>query len=186
MALNLRREEEENIFRKRLLYDGHGAGEDKRLVSLIKNVTRLFIADDSGDDLVKLANSINKDIAAGLHAAEKHERITQMCDTTFEGLQEAIECKKKCMLDVKSELASLAFELEFVEKLKRVNAYADCQTTESSMREIDRQRKYLVDKIERQRISLNILVSACKSLKRILDDDLIEDDGHEQMVVSTS
>lgn len=172
MNWTFKREEEEAIIRRRLLYEGHGSGEDKKLLSVIRGVTRLCLCDDNGEDLQKLVNTITKDIACGLNAAEKMEKVSQMYDRSFMILEKALEDKAIEVQSIHGELAKLQLELEYVEKLKRVNAYPDCQTTELAMREINKKKDLLLRKTERLKENINIIMSACASLQKVMNDEM--------------
>lgn len=171
MTSTIRREEEESIFRRKLLYDGHGSGEDKRLINLMRNITKFCLADDSNDDTVKLFNLINKDLLAAMNSFEKHEKVSQMCNKSFEHLEKAIEEKSKQMELVRSKLTNLELELEFAGRLKRVESYPDCQTTEHLMQVIDKRKTLLSIKLNRIKENLKTLEEACKNLQKVLEDD---------------
>lgn len=170
MTLNSRRDEEENIFRRKLLYDGHGTGEDRRLVTILKNITKLCLAENSNDDTIKLVNLISKDLTTAINSAERHEKTSQMCDKSLESLEESIEQQSKLIEDLRSELSNLELELEFSERLKRVNAQPDCQKTYMAMRAIDKRKTSLMAKIDRQTSNIQTLVEACINLQKVISD----------------
>lgn len=160
MALN--RDEEEAVFRNKLLYDGHGSGQDKRLMSLMKNVTKLCLTDE-------VNNSILKDIQTAKTAADQHNHISQMYDRTFKNLEEEISKKQTEMEKLKEDYVALQSNLEFVEKLRKVDAYPSCQDIEQAMRDLEKRKRKLLDKLEKQKDSSQTLAEACKSLQKILD-----------------
>lgn len=168
--MTLRRDEEEAIFRRKLLYDGHGTGEDRRLVSILKNITKLCLAEDSNDDSVKLVNVISKDLSSAINSAERHDKISQMCDRTLENLEKLIEQQSQQIDILKTDLSNLELELEFSERLKRVNAQPDCLKTFKAMQEIDKKKQSLMARIERQNSNLKTLSEAFKNLERVLND----------------
>lgn len=170
MASNLRRDEEEIVFRKRLLYDGHGSGEDKRLVNILKNTTKFCLTEESTEDMIKTYNVITKDLAAASNASEKQEKISHMLNRTFLILEKAIENKVEHIENVKCELANLVLELEYVEKLKQVEAFPNCQTTEQAMKDIESRKQLFLFKIEKQRRNLHTLIEACRNLQKVLED----------------
>lgn len=168
----MRRDEEETIFRKRLLYDGHGSGEDKRLVNVIKNITKLALSPvdpEVPDDLTKLYNVINKDIVTATHAAERHQKIQEMCIKTLgEIARSATEMQSKAE-NGKLEIEKLKLELEFVEKLKKVQEFPDCQASGQQLQQLEQRKRKLVDMIDRQRQNMGVLAEACKILQTVID-----------------
>ena len=75
--LNTRREE--NIIKKKLLYDGNGTGDDKRLLSLIRSITKFCLVEEPADQIEKAHAQINKLLAQSSQAADKNERILEVC-----------------------------------------------------------------------------------------------------------
>lgn len=157
-----------SIFKKKLIYDGNGTGEDRRLLNLIRSITKFCLVEDTSEETLK---SINKDLSAAINAAEKSVKISQMCDRTFEILDKAIEEKTRDIDEVRTKLANLQLELEFVEKLKKVNAYPDCKSTEETMKLIEMKKEHLMRRIAGQSCNLRTLSEACKSLQKVIEDD---------------
>lgn len=170
MAWNSRRDEEESIFKKKLLYDGHGTGEDRRLVTLLKNITKLCLGDESSEDSVKLVNIISKDLTTAINSAERNEKISQMCDRTLENLEQLIEQDSQRIEELKSDLSNLELELQFSERLVKVNDHPDCLKTQKSMQVVENKRKLLMVRIERQKSNLQTLLEACRNLEKVLND----------------
>lgn len=165
---NLPFPELEAIFKKKLLYDGKGTGEDRRLLSLIKNITKFCLLEGANEEVL---SSIKKELMAAINAAEKHIRISQMCDKTFVILEKAIEEKAQDIEQVRTKLANLQLELEFVEKLKKVNSYPDSASTEQTMQKIEKRKDLLMRRIAAQSCNLRSLSEACKSLQKMIEDD---------------
>lgn len=183
------KEEEEVVVRKKLIYDGHGMGDDKRLVALIKNITKLCFIDDSNEDSIKLCNTIQRDLAAATTCAQKHIKMSEMYERTYVNVQNAILDKTKELESIKEGMTSLQLELEFVEKLKKVEIYPDCEATKLAMQDVEKRKMKLIEKIERQKMSLQTLLEACKSLQKVVDEtessyDMIE--GIKQVDSDTS
>lgn len=168
---NTKNDDQEAIFKKKLLYDGNGANEDRRLLNLIKNITKYCLVEDTPEETIKLLANINKDLTAAIAANEKHIKISQMCDKTFEILEKSIEDKTRDIEQVRARLANLELELEFVEKQKEVNAYPDCKSTEQTMQMIEKKKENLMRRIAGQSCNLRTLTEACRSLQKVIEDD---------------
>lgn len=169
MIRGLTPEDQQHVFHRRLIYDGYGTGEDKRLVNIIKNVTKLCLDPDDGSN--DLSNVILKDISNAIKATEKRANLFQLCDRTFNHLEKAIQLKKDEIESIRSSLSTLELELKYAEKLKKVAKLQECQITEQQMRDIKERKEDLMLKLEKQRINIKTLVEACTSLAKILDGD---------------
>lgn len=176
MTWNLRRDEEETIFRKRLLHDGHGSGEDRRLMSLIRNITKLAYAQQNPDDISKLHNLITKELGSATNSAERHEKIHEMYDRTYAEIEKATDEMRIVAEEGQKKIDELKLELEFFQKLQDVDQYPDRPTSEIQMKELELRRRQLLERVERQKLNSNLLVEACRSLQKVLEyaEDHIE------------
>lgn len=174
-SMAIRREDEEAANKRRLLYDGHGTGEDKRLINLMKNISKLYLIEHSGDKFHELHNVISKDIAAALGQADRQLKISARCDNEIINIQNAIDEQQQQIKDVKVELERLQLELEYVDKLKKISIYPDCQTTEQAIREVARRRSKLELRVEKCRSNILTIFKACRELRQVLDDEMSED-----------
>lgn len=170
MAIALKREEEEAALKRRLFYDGGGQSEDKRIVVLMKNITKLCLGCDTNDDLTKLHNTISKDFAAVELAIDKIDVVSQVCDKTCLNIGVTLSNKVAEIEKIKSRLNDLKLELEYVDMLKKVNAYPDCPTTEQSIREVEQKNQDLCAQVSKFRRNIVALNEACKNLHMILED----------------
>lgn len=173
MTRGLKRDEQEEVFHRRLIYDGYGSGDDRRLLNIIKNVTKLCL--DPDVDLKETSNIIFNDISKAIQATEKHGNQKQHFCKEIERVEKSIQSKREDIECIKSGLNALELELKFAEKLKRVTNWPDCHTTEQTMRDIEERKDNYMVKLEKQRISIKTLVEACKSLAIILEDFNVTD-----------
>lgn len=165
-----KKDEEEATFKRKLLYDGHGLGDDKRLLNLIKNLTKLCFTDESNEDFVKLCNSIQREMVAATSCAQKHVKISEMYDRTFTNVQKAILDKTRELDSIKLEMTNLQLELEFVEKLKKVDVFPKAEATKLAMEDVERRKRKLIQKIEDQKLIIQTMIAACKSLQKVIDE----------------
>lgn len=170
MTATLKRDEEENALRKRLFYDGSGQGDDKRIVLLMRNMTKLCFGCDSNEELTKLYNVTLKDFIAIDTSIDKIEIIGQMCDKTCYNIEFALKEKVAEIEQVKTKLTDLKLELEYVEMLKKVNAYPDCPTTEQAIRQVEQRNQDLCVQVSKFRKNIVALNEACRNLHMILED----------------
>lgn len=170
MTWNIKKDEEEAIFRKRLLYDGHGFGEDKRLINLTKMVAKLCLtAPESEEELTKTIGIISKDLAAATISAEKHDKQISMFERTFAGYQESLESRKKDCENIKADIARLELDLEYIERLKQVEKYLNCETTSNLIAEMKETKRQLFEKLDKNRRTVASLIEACRNLQNLLE-----------------
>lgn len=170
MSVTLKREEEEAALKRRLFYDGGGQGEDKRIVVLMRNITKLCLGTDNSEELTKLYNAILKDFAAVELAMDKLDVSSQVCDKTCLNIGLTLSNKASEIEQIKSRLTELKLELDYVDMLKKVSAYPDCQTTEQSILEVEQKNQDLCAQVSKFRKNIVALNEACKNLHMILED----------------
>lgn len=156
---------QEDVYKKRLLYDGHGSGEDKKIMSLLKNLTKFFLTEDSNHDVIL------DDLSSAIESAEKHDRISDMYERTFASLESTINQKVQGIEDIKLELANLKLYIEYVEKLRKVEGHPSCETTQAAMLEVEKKKKFLLEKLDHQRGNIVTLLNVSKELQRMLEDN---------------
>lgn len=70
-----KKEEEENISKKKLLYDAHGTGADKRLLSMIKEITKFCLVDEPIDQIPNSHAMVCQAISQCVVDAERNEKM---------------------------------------------------------------------------------------------------------------
>lgn len=156
--------------RKRLLYDGHGTGEDKRIVTLSKSVAKLCLTENQ-DEFPKLLTSAQRDIALINASAERQIKIADRCDRTMLELDKAMQVHEQMVLEARAELAKLQLELEYVEQLKKISVHPDCVTTKRSIDDIENKKEKLMERLQKQRLHIKTVIESCRCLKKIFHDD---------------
>lgn len=167
--MNIKKHEEDYIFRKRLLYDGHGPGEDRRLLNLTKMISKICQTEpESEEELAKSVNGVSKDLSAAILSAEKHEKTEEMLIRTLSEMRNStLDRAQKCE-EVKSDIAKLELDIEFIERLKKVEQFDDCDTTNRLIEDVQKQKERLISRLEKNRAAVNSLVEICKELQGIL------------------
>lgn len=168
--LTIRREDEELIIKKKLFYDGHGNGEDKKLVAIIKNVTKLCLVEFQPPELHKLQELLLKDISAAINATDRQLQVSNRCDRTIPGLEAAIVQEENRLEEIKSELAKLELELDYVEKLKQISIYPDCQTTEAAIAKVKSKMDDLMAKMIKYRNHIKTILTSCENMRPIIEN----------------
>lgn len=169
----IKKDEEEQAIKRRLFYDGNGTGEDKKIVSLMKSVTGLCLAEQhSDDDYNKALNAALRDISSVTTAFDRQLKISARCERTMRNLEKEMVDKEGEIVQIKDELSKLELELEYVEKLKKIATYPDCQTTDKAIKEVLERKENLQTKVVQNRQHLEVLIESCRNLRKLLDDEI--------------
>ena len=174
MAQTAFAKEVEEAIHKRLFYDGQGTGEDKKLVNIIRSVSKLFLVEQSEEEYNKLLGLITKEINASLGVLDKQMKVSARCDKTMEFLEQAIVEQGKQIEATKTELDTLYLELKYVDKLKEVSAYPDCPTTEKAIKEVERRKDKLMAQLRRYKQHMDTIQNSCHELRQVLEYDKID------------
>lgn len=168
MTTGLTKDEEEAIFKKKLSYDGHGLGDDKKLIVIAKNVTKLCLCDEMTDDEAsKLSHTITKDLSIAAAAAAKHNKMLQMCSRSFAEIESELATRAEEYEELKEKYARSKHRLELIKRLQQINILPSCKKTEILMAQTELKKRKLLTKIENQKENLNILMEACKNLQTV-------------------
>ena len=160
----------ERVLRKKLLYDGYGTYEERKIIQLIKDVAKLYLTDLAEDEFQKLYSLTTKNINSVLLNADKAIRISERCDRQILSIEQAIQEHEQLMEGARSELAGLQLELEYVDKLKNISAFPDCTTTEAQIRDVMKRKERLMTQVKKYRQHIMIILKSCKELRQVLDD----------------
>lgn len=147
----MKREEQEQVFLRRLINDGHGSGEDRRLVNIIKNVTKLCL--DPNVDPNNLSTIIIKDINNAIDASKKHADMLEFYDRTIAALERNIQDKK------------------FATRLKQVTMLPHNDTADAKIKELEDQIKDLMKQLERRATTIKNLIQKCQGLAEFINED---------------
>lgn len=175
----------EEAIQKRLFYDGQGTGEDKKLVNIIRSVSKLFLVEQSEEDFNKLLGLINKEINASLGVLEKQMKVSARCDKTMEYLEQTIIEQEQQIEATKKELDTLYLDLKYVDKLKEISVYPDCPTTERAIKEVERRKEKLMAQIKRYRQHIVTIINSCHELRKVIEDDKVDLDDDKEVEMET-
>lgn len=174
-SIAIKREDEEASNKRRLFYDGHGTGEDKRLINIIKNVSKLYLVEHTDDKFHELYNVVSKDITAAIGQTDRQMKISGRCDKEMTNIEQNIDDQMQQVERAKVELANLQLELEYVDKLKKISIYPDCQTTELAIREVEERKEKLSFRVKKCRDHILTILKSCRELRQVLDDEITDE-----------
>lgn len=173
-SITIKREDEEAANKRRLLYDGHGTGEDKRLINIIKNISKLYLVEHSDDKFHELHNLIAKDVTAAIGQTDRQLKISARCDNEMVNIQRSIDEQEQQINEARAELANLQLELEYVDRLKKISIYPDCHTSEQAIREVEQRKAKLELRVQKCREHILTILKSCRKLRQVLNDEMNE------------
>lgn len=162
----------ERVLRKKLLHDGYGTYEERKIIQMIKDVAKLYLTDLAEDDYQKLYSSTLKSMNAVLGNAEKSIKISERCDREVADIERSIQEHRRALDKAKAELDSLQLELEYVDKLKKISVFPDCPTSEAQIRNVLKRKDKLMNQVRKQRQHIVTIMNSCKELRQVLDEEL--------------
>lgn len=162
----------ERVLRKKLLYDGYGTYEERKIIQLIKDVAKLYLTDLAEDEFQKLYSLTTKNINSVLLNADRAIKISERCDRQILSIDQSIQDYEQLIEKARADLAGLQLELEYVDKLKTISAFPDCSTTESQIRDVMKRKEELMTQVKKYRGHIMIILKSCKELREVLDNDL--------------
>ncbi|XP_057296472.1 THO complex subunit 7 homolog [Hydractinia symbiolongicarpus] len=185
---------EDDIIRRRLLYDGDGTGEEKRITTILKTIIKWSTADFDDEE----RNLTYQKIVALLRQCEysmtKHH-LAYLMNTeerdNYEKLYQQIQGK---IVEAKKDIALCKEELQQAKIIRRNKQEYDSlariiekhperkitereiQSLEKEISELNARMHKLMQKLEMRQKQFHVLVYSVQLLQQILEDD---DDGSE-------
>ena len=164
----IKREDEEQCIRKRLIYDGHGRGEDKKLLSIIRSITKLCLSDLPQEEIQKII----RDIDSLLSAAELQLLVSSRCHREVSNLEKGLLEEEKRKEEILKHMANLKLEMEYADKLASLNKFPDCPTAEREIENLVRAKEKLQEKVAKHQRNLETVFAACENLRKVLEDNI--------------
>jgi len=155
--------------RRRLLYDGHGTGDDKKISNLSRNIAKLCLVDNQ-EDFPKLHATILRDISSLAAIADKQIKLSERCDRSFGELNKAIQEQEEIIKQAEEDLVQLKLEIDYVDKLKKISVYPDCVTTRQSIEQVERRKEQLMERLKKYRLHIKTVIESCRNLRKIFED----------------
>ncbi|PSN55326.1 THO complex subunit 7 [Blattella germanica] len=185
---------DEDVIRRRLLIDGDGTGDDRRLNVLLKSFIKWCNATNEppGESqvvhdrmLAQLAQcefALSKSrLSASMSAAElqNYENLSRQIETGIEAAKRDIESTKLEFQDAKTVRKN---RIEYDVLAKVINEQPDRKETDEKLSQLRRElgsleetREQLERKLDMRRKQFHVLVASIHQLQAMLDDSESED-----------
>ncbi|XP_061179231.1 THO complex subunit 7 homolog [Saccostrea echinata] len=194
MAVN-----DDEIIKRRLLYEGDGGNDDKRINSLLKTFIRWCNSSESPEEnslgfermmatLTQCEHTMEKSLLVynmNTREQENYNQLNQQIEAKIEEAKEKIsECKNEL-----SQAKRIRKNRQEYDALARViQQHPDRQDTMKQLQGLDKdvssleeQKKSLEQKLDLRRKQFHVLIAAIHELENILDEDENKEEGAEKM-----
>ncbi|XP_077983819.1 THO complex subunit 7 homolog [Glandiceps talaboti] len=180
---------DDDIIRKRLLIDGDGGGDDRRISNLLKTFTKWCQSSGSEEECTGTYKRMLSTLAQCEFSMAKTQMVYDMNlkeMTKYEQIYKDIE---KAITEAHDKIAASKVELQEAKRIRKnrqeydalakvIQKHPDRQDTLKKLEELDRelnsltgQKEALENKLEIRRKQFHVLISSIHELQRILEED---------------
>lgn len=195
---------EENVVKNRLLFDGDGNGDDRRLNMLLKLTTKWGHATNPNGDPeedIKTHAKLRAQLLQCQWTDEKTKLVQAMNEREANTYEELFERIRSEIEEAENEINETKVELEEARKIRRnrmeydamakqINAYPTRSVTGKKKQEIHTElnrlkdeEEMLEDKLQQRKKQFHVLVNSVHRLQDLLDQ---EEEATEAMVASVN
>lgn len=180
---------EEEIIRRRLLFDGDGTGDDKRITTILKTIIKWSTTPYDDEE----RNLHYQKIVALLRQCEyyksKHHFAYLMNIKERENYEQLYTHIKQQILDAREDIAACKEQLQHAKVVRRNKQEYDTlakvierhperkmtnkeiETLEMEMNEMNVRKQALMQKLEMRQKQFHVLIYSVQLLQQILEDD---------------
>ncbi|KAK3750114.1 hypothetical protein RRG08_030531 [Elysia crispata] len=194
---------DDDIIRRRLLIDGEGGNDDKRLNNLLKTFIRWSSAKEEDENTQAMYQRMQAMIGQCEYTLEKGINTYEMNkqeQKNYEKLRQDIENKIE---EATARIAEAKTELQLAKCIRKnrqeydnlakiIQQQPDRQETTKQLEALDKELSNLVkikqqleEKLELRRKQFMVLITSIRELQHILEDDE-EKEKEEEMIISAS
>ncbi|XP_037071736.1 THO complex subunit 7 homolog [Pollicipes pollicipes] len=185
---------DEEVIRRRLMIDGDGTGDDRRLNMFLKNLTKWAMSDDaSGDEgsltyerLMSQLSQCEFSIAKSQQGCKMNAIELENYETLYKQIDSGTELVKAEIVQAKEELNKAKQirrnRMEYDALAKVINQQPDRKETEARLAELKAELQSmqacqdgLDAKLEMRRKQFHVLVTSIHQLQQMLDEEQPEE-----------
>jgi len=184
---------EDDIIRRRLLYDGDGTGDEKRITSILKTIVKWSTADCEEDErnltyqkiialLHQCEYSITKHHLAFLMNIKEQENYEKLYNHIKEKIIEARDEINTCKEELKQAKVVRKNKQEYDALAKIIEKHPDRKLTKDEIstlqvdiHELNEKKQSLIQKLEVRQKQFHVLIYSVQLLQQIINDDQSED-----------
>ncbi|CAG9831696.1 unnamed protein product [Diabrotica balteata] len=179
---------EEEVIKRRLVFDGDGTGDDRRFNLMVKMTTKLFNSDDHADDYMQY-DKILAQLSLIEHSRRRSELVTKSNDEQLLKYQQLYREYETKIQNIKEEIAQQREELNKAKTIKqnrieydllakqiaaeppRTEMNKQLSALQKHLKELGDERTLLVNKLDKRKKQFNVLSTSANQLQVCLNDD---------------
>ncbi|XP_068714608.1 THO complex subunit 7 homolog [Montipora foliosa] len=203
---------DDEIIRKRLLIDGEGAGDDRRITTLLKTFLKWCNSSDSEErDSDATYQKIQLQLAQCEFAIRKTQTVFEMNELETDNYEKIYDDIEQSITHAYEEIASCKTELQQAKRIRRnrqeydalakvIAKHPERQETLKQIEELEKElnsftetKESLLSKFELRQKQFHLLINTIHELQRMLEEDKTDSDveqpsnsGAEGSVMDTS
>lgn len=190
---------DDEIMKRKLLIDGDGFGDDRKISNLIKQFV-LWCYNDNESDLERdlsaerLLNAIDQSELAMAKSVQTIKMITHELDnyeSIYKNIEKSISCAKEKLATCKLELADAkqirCNKLDYDSVASIIEKHPSTQDTQTKLSQLEGEivslqkiNSQIESKLEKRRRQFQLLLTASHQLQSVLDDEETEGEGSEE------
>ncbi|XP_050502691.1 THO complex subunit 7 homolog [Diabrotica virgifera virgifera] len=179
---------EEEVIKRRLVFDGDGTGDDRRFNLMVKMTTKLFNSDEHADDYMQY-DKILAQLSLIEHSRRRSELVTKSNDQQLLKYQQLYGEYETKIHNIKEEIAQQREELNKAKIIKqnrieydllakqiaaeppRTEMNKQLSLLQKNLKELGDERTLLVNKLDKRKKQFNVLSTSANQLQVCLTDD---------------
>ncbi|XP_065831617.1 THO complex subunit 7 homolog [Oscarella lobularis] len=180
---------EEEIIRRRLLYDGDGSGDDRRLTTFLRTFIKWCNSDASPEEqssqyqrLLVTLSQCDFAMAKTDMVCEMNEKELERYETIYKKIETGINDAKKKINDCQEELKEARRirkhrqEYDALAKIigehpVRQDSIAQMKTLEADLADLRGQKEAIDQKLEMRRKQFHVLMYSIQEMQKLLEDE---------------
>lgn len=187
---------DDEIIRKRLLIDGEGAGDDRRITTLLKSFLKWCNSSNLEEGESDAAyQKIQLQLAQCEFAIRKTQTVFEMNEHETENYEKVYDEIEQSITHAYEEIASCKTELQQAKRIRRnrqeydalakvIAKHPERQETLKQIEELDKElnsltgtKESLLSKLELRQKQFHLLINTIHELQRMLEEDKTDSEG---------
>ncbi|CAH1957613.1 unnamed protein product [Acanthoscelides obtectus] len=181
---------DEEVIKRRLIFDGYGTGDDRRFNLMLKQLTKWTNhPDDSSEEYKHMYDKILAQLSLTEHSRKKAELVVRANNDQLNKYQQLHGDFEQQINDIKNEIANQKVELENAKKVKqnriqydmlarsieaeppRKQMNAQLTRLQEELKALGEEKKKLVGKLDKRKKQFYVLSTSANQLRMYLEED---------------
>ncbi|KAJ8973854.1 hypothetical protein NQ317_015486 [Molorchus minor] len=169
---------EEEVIKRRLIFDGDGTGDDRRFNLMLKMITKwIHSIDESPEESRQMYDKILAQLSLVEHSRRRSELVTKSNDEQLMKYQKLYYNYEEKIKEVRSEISNQRSELEkakrglLLQNPPRTEMNRQLIMLQKELMELGEEKKRLVQKLDKRKKQFHVLFTSANQLKVYLDEE---------------